>query len=53
MMVRALLFKHTHPVISLYQQQKYNQITPQKMTQLLSYLRGAKTERKSMEFIKN
>lgn len=53
MMAKALLYKHTHPVITLFQQQQHNLISPQKMVQLLSYLRGAKTERKSMEAIRN
>jgi hypothetical protein len=48
MMAKALLYKHTHPVITLFQQQQYNLISPQKMVQLLSYLRGAKTERQTM-----
>lgn len=48
MMTKALCYKHTHPVINLLKFQKYNEISPQKMVQLLSYLRGAKTERKTM-----
>jgi hypothetical protein len=43
MMSKALAYKHTHPVITLFKHQRYNEISPQKMMQLLSYLRGAKT----------
>lgn len=53
MMGRALLNRHTHPVITLLRKQKYNEISPQRMSQLLGYLRGSKTERNSMEFIRN
>lgn len=53
MMGGALELKHTHPVITLLKSQRYSELTPQRMSQLISYLRGAKTERNSMEFIKN
>lgn len=43
LMVRALEYKHTHPVINILKQQNYNMLSPQKMVQLLSYLRGPKT----------
>lgn len=53
MMCRALEYKHTHPVISKIKEQKFNELNPQRIFQLISYLRGSRSERNSMEFVRN
>ena len=52
-MARALESKHTHPVITLLKSQRYSEVSPQRMNQLLAYLRGGKTERNTMESVRN
>ena len=52
-MVQALTYKYTHPTVKKLQENSFSELTPYKIFQLISFLRGSAEERNSLENIKD
>lgn len=53
LMCQALEYKYTHPVVKKLRSENYAELSPLKIWQMISYMKGTVEERNTMESIKN